>query len=476
LYWEVNPHGSQLYCSIMITATETFRWVANCSNQHKHIVCSHHMFSHDTQHMGATKATIQGFLATSQFIATHFRSIELLSRRPSNRTLILWATACYGIAELVHYCKFVVKYHRFNNMRIANHTRKQIEETVDQLLIHTPETFQRTAQYSATAHLTDKESLVDMMWVDPSNPSTDPSTQLWVGRSILFRQYKPVFFHWIRSTLYRAGTIAMRRAGYVPRIHATEIGDYTVWSRVIPDTKPIILFPGYGLGAVPYHGVLRDFGRTVHIVEIPNIGFNTATDAPGYITSDTVYRVVRAHVGDEPHDIVAHSLGSSQAAHYINHQHTHHTTPPDQTAVICDGFVCPVDSIISHLYPFVDYPMYREMMRHRETRIPWREFISFLWFATHDLDGQIFCKRFHNFYDGTLWRPDYETNIRYVFGERDMLYDVPYIKSVVSQSYVEREKYTFIPKARHGGCFFGKGGLPPPLRPPRPVNILSNGN
>ena len=409
----------------------------------------------------ATKATthifrefLGGFLTTTQFMTTNFRSIQLVRHRPSPRTIILSLVACYGVAEISHYWKFVLRYHRFNGMRIARHTRDQLAQVATQLLAHTPETFQRLAQYSAT-HVKDKESLVDVLHVDGHTPSIS-ATQLSTGRSDLFRQYKPVLFDWIRRTLYQAGTIAMHRVGYTSRIHATEIGDYTVWSRIIPDSKPIVMFPGFGLGAVPYHGVMTQFGRTVHIIELPNLGHNTPQDAPGYMTSDTIYRVVRAHVGDEPHDIVAHSLGSSQAAHYINYQHTTHTTPPDQTAVICDGWVCPVDGVINHIYPFVDYSMYREMMRHREKPFSWFEFSNILRFVAHDLDVQVFTKRFHNFYEGVLWRDDYETTIRYVFAERDMLYDVPYIKSVVSKSYIERKKYLFLPKARHGACFFGK--------------------
>jgi pimeloyl-ACP methyl ester carboxylesterase len=340
-------------------------------------------------------------------------------------------------------------------MRIANHTRDQVAQVAEQLIACTPGIFRRLARYSATIHVADKDTMLDAMNVSVTDP-LDPATHQCAGSSTLFRQYTPVLFHWIRRTLYHAGTIAMRRVGYTSRIHATEIGDYTVWSHIVPESKPIVMFPGFGLGAVPYHGVMTQFGRTVHIIELPNLGHNTPQNAPGYMTGDTIYRVVRNHVGDEPHDIVAHSLGSPQAAHYINYQHTTHTTPPDQTAVICDGFVCPVDGYISHIYPFVDYPMYREMMRHREKPFSWFEFSNFLRFASHDLNLQVFAKRFHNFYEGVLWRDDYETTIRYVFGERDMLYDVPYIQSVVSKSYVERKKYLFLPKARHGACFFGK--------------------
>ena len=249
----------------------------------------------------------------------------------------------------------------------------------------------------------------------------------------------------------------MRWAGYTHRIHATEIGDYTVWSVVVPGSKPIVLFPGFGLGAVPYHRVLQKFGRTIHIVELPNLGFATPPTAPGYLTSETLYRVVRAHVGNEPHDIVAHSLGSSPAAFYVNHQHTLQTTPENQTAVICDGFVCPVDAPLSHLYPFVDRHMYRDVTRTHVAPVPWRTFSGFLWAVVHDLDVTIFTKRVHNLYDGTLWREDYRTKIRYVFSERDLLYDVPFLRETVSRSDVDVDQnhFLFVPKTRHGGCLFG---------------------
>jgi pimeloyl-ACP methyl ester carboxylesterase len=418
----------------------------------------------------ASTYTVQGTISTVRYIVRYWKEINMISQRPSARTLLLSAAACYGLAELAHYWKFVLRYHRFNGMRVANHTREQVSQVADQWISRTPGIFQRLAWYSATKHMTDKESMVDAMCVDV-NANNHPATRMQAGSTTLFRQYRPVLFHWVRRTLYHAGTIAMRRVGYVARVHATEIGDYTVWSRTVPDTDPIVMFPGFGLGAVPYHGVVTRFGRTVHIIEIPNLGHNTPTDAPGYLTSDTVYRVVRAHVGDGPHDIVAHSLGTSAAAHYINRQHTRRTTPPGQKAAICDGVVCPVDGPLNHIYPFVDYPMYREMMCHRAKPFPRREFSGLIWLLVYDFDVQVFTKRFHNFYDGTLWRDDYETSIQYVFSERDILYDVPYIKGVVSDG-AERETYLFIPKARYGACFFGSRGMLPPATPSH-ANLFS---
>lgn len=398
-------------------------------------------------------STVHGTLTTLRYITRYWREISLISRRPSARTLFLSAVACYGFAELTYYRRFVVRYHRFNGMRIRNHTREQNSRVMEQWILRTPKIFERLARYTATSHITDKNSLLDAMCVDES--TTTPATQLCAGNSALFRQYKPMLLQWIRQALYCAGTIAMRHTGYTKRIHATEIGDYTVWTRVVPNTKPLVMFPGFGLGAVLYCNVMLHFGRTVHIIELPNLGFSMSQDAPGYMTSDTIYRVVRAHVGDEPHDIIAHSLGTSPAAHYINHQHTHHTTPPGQKAVICDGFVCPVDGPMNHIYPFVDHSMYRELICHRKKPFPWNEFTFFLVFVVRDLDVTVFTKRFHNFYDGTLWRNDYKTDIRYIFCERDLLFDVPFIKDSVSKSPTERGKYIFIPKARHGAGFFG---------------------
>lgn len=305
--------------------------------------------------------------------------------------------------------------------------------------------------------MNNRTALIDAMCAGATNSEPEPPNQLSFGRSVLYHQYKPVIWSWMRRLAYWAGTLAMWRAGYASRIHPTEIGEYTVWTRTVSGSKPIVMFPGFGLGAVPYHRVMQHFGRTVHLVELPNLGFHTSTAAPGYMTSDTIYRVVRAHVGDGPHDLMAHSLGSSPVAQYVNHQHVCGTTPINQTAVICDGFVCPVDGIRSHIYPFVNRSMYREMMQNSETSVPWTEFSIFVWLVVHDLDVTIFTKRFHHAYDGILWREDYRTDIRYVFGERDLLYDVPYIRSTVQQSEVtEQEKYLFIPKARHGACLFGK--------------------
>jgi len=372
------------------------------------------------------------------------------------RTIVMTGLVCYGVAELSNYMKFVRRYHRFNGMRIANHTRAQIACVIDRVIASTPGIFERAKRYSVTHRITDRESLIDAMHVE-SNAMETSANELRVGRSKLFRLYKPIVFNWFISGLYHMGTIAMRRAGYVRRVHATEIGDYTVWTRTVEGTKPIVMFPGFGLGAVPFYKAMKYFGRTVHIVEMPNLGYSTANDSSGYMTSETIYRVVRAHVGAAEHDIMAHSIGSSPAAHYVNYQHTDGTVPANQVAVICDGFVCPVDGITTHVYPCTERTMYNELIKNKTVPMSRFEFFMFLWFVINDLNATIFLKRFHNLHDGVLWRDEYRTSIRYVFGERDMLYDVPFIRSTVERMSVEQQtQYRFIPKASHGGCFFGK--------------------
>jgi hypothetical protein len=243
----------------------------------------------------------------------------------------------------------------------------------------------------------------------------------------------------------------MRLRGYVPRVYRTEIGAYTVWSRVVDGTKPVVVFPGFGLGAVPYARVVLEFGRTVHIVECPNLGYHTGR-SPAYITPESVYRVVRTHLAGEAHDIVAHSLGTSQAAFYVNRQYEMGTEDPGQVVVLCDSFVSPVDSIVSHLYPFTSRSMYDEVARPRGAG-QWA-FSCAVWFLVSNLDCTVYTKRFHTFYDGTFWRSDYRSRLCYVYGERDLLFDVPHIRQSVSGP--ESNQYLFLPKARHGSCLFGR--------------------
>eukprot|EP00520_Triparma_pacifica_P002591 CAMPEP_0118645442 /NCGR_PEP_ID=MMETSP0785-20121206/7508_1 /TAXON_ID=91992 /ORGANISM="Bolidomonas pacifica, Strain CCMP 1866" /LENGTH=106 /DNA_ID=CAMNT_0006537335 /DNA_START=844 /DNA_END=1162 /DNA_ORIENTATION=+ len=78
--------------------------------------------------------------------------------------------------------------------------------------------------------------------------------------------------------------------------------------------------------------------------------------------------------------------------------------------------------------------------------------------GVHNLDVTVCCKRALNFYEGTLWRDDYGVDIRYMWGERDMAYNVPYIEGLVASKSDSRRLFL---RKRQGrvrptdGCLVG---------------------
>jgi pimeloyl-ACP methyl ester carboxylesterase len=229
--------------------------------------------------------------------------------------------------------------------------------------------------------------------------------------------------------------------GFSRTWHKTDDGYYSVWSHHISGTKPILFFPGLGLGAVPYAKFAKIFGRTVHIVEVPNIGYSTPL-SNRQATLKTLYEVVSKHVEDGT-DVFAHSFGSVMTAMYLNA--IHDKPHPQQNVVICDGFVNPCDIITTHIYPFVgltDYSVIRKKPRR------WYEFFLFVYFGIYNIEFQAWAKRFHNVYANTLWRCYPNTNINYVFSKHDILYDTEFI--------AENSDCVLLPKGGHGYSVFGR--------------------
>jgi hypothetical protein len=354
----------------------------------------------------------------------------------------------YGIAEYRHYRRYYTLWRRFEYLCVSRPNALQIEAVADAILSQSTDVFRRAALFSATRHIVDRPTLVASL--TPGQPLTS-SARWQIGGASLHRLYLPVAVSWVRTMLRTAMVWRMRAAGFARAEYPTEIGAYSIWSRTVHGTKPILFFPGFGLGAAPYAPALVEFGRTVYMVELPNLG-GSAERAPGYLTPDSLYRVVRLHTRGLQHDVIAHSLGTSAAAAYVNQQHMRATADTAQVVIMCDGFVSPVDTMVSHLFPFLDTSAYEEIATSRCARVSPTEFATVVWMLVHNLDCSAYTKRFHTVHDCTLWRPDYACAVYYVYGERDLLYDVPHIQ----RSLTDRSHYLFIPRAGHGACFFGR--------------------
>ena len=283
-----------------------------------------------------------------------------------------------------------------------------------------------------------------------SSNAPEPAHVWCIGRSRLQWAYRPMLMEGSLWCIRAIGELRMYQTGFKRTDHPTIDGTYCVWTKRVDGTRPLLVFPGLGLGAIPYASIAASFGRTVHVVEVPNFGpASSRSDTHG--TSHTLYTVVAAHVPDHTLDILAHSFGTAVATTYLNVvQLLSADALPVQQAVFCDGFTHSTDFVRSMLYPFVDSS---DRGQHVGLHVSLLEYRIFLRFAMQKYEFATFAKRSHTLYDGTLWRAYPTVRMLHVYGTHDMLYDVPYIRSRSSDT--EMEQFLFVEQGKHGACLFG---------------------
>ncbi len=352
------------------------------------------------------------------------------------------SVSVFGLAELYHFWKLARRYNHFNNLRQPNITQEQIHEMTDALLEKNPNLFERAAKFEHTSHITNKNEFYEST---QTHEDLRPSNKLQVGCSTLFWRYHPFAFELVMKVVRQLGNGCMRYfMGFTREWHSTEDGWYSVWTHEVPGTKPIVFFPGFGLGAIPYAKYAKKFKRTVHMIEVPNMGYATPM-SDGHATSKTIYDIVSKY-GIAP-DVFAHSMGASHAAIWLNATTVRNgDLLPEHNVVICDGWVNATDFLRSHMYPFVDYCDYPRLDNKQMSII---EFCIFLWSSLHSLELTTWLKRYHNVYDSCLWREYPKANIIYIYAENDILYDSKYIEDNCDRSIC-------IGSGGHGSVIFGK--------------------
>jgi len=348
--------------------------------------------------------------------------------------------------EYAHYTKLVRRYNYFNELRVEQTCDEDEQRKMVKAVIRkNPDLFTRASKMQHTSHIVDEESLCESLTVQSE---LKPSNELCVGCSEIYWRYHPHRLESFMICVRKLGELYMYFAGFNRTWYLTDDGYYSVYKYEINNgERPIIFFPGFGLGAIPYAKIAKRLNRTIYMIEVPNMGYATPL-SERHATSNTIYEVVSNCLEKEKEnefDVIGHSFGSAQTANLINSLFLKNELARVKSAVICDGFVNPMDAMTNNLYPFVDYCDYSAMTK--KARNQW-EFYAFLYFATHNIEFGSWAKRFHNFYDEGLWREYHGVNIHYIYGEKDFLYDTEYI--------CKNSKGLLIKKASHGACLFGK--------------------
>jgi hypothetical protein len=276
-----------------------------------------------------------------------------------------------------------------------------------------------------------------------------PAHQMTLFTGSLYWQYIPLPVWYIMHGVRGMGELYMYGRGFMRQWHPTTDGYYAVWSKYIPNTLPVVILPGLGLGAVPYVEIATRLGRTVHIVEIPNFGCATPL-SDRQCTAPTLYAVITSYVMNP--DILAHSMGTFWATMFLNEQHARglvcESSP--QYVVLCDGFTHAVDLPRSVLTGFIDWSdCLTSSVCHggvQQTLVN----ILVTWLV-HNVEAQAFFKRFYMPHTGILWREHYpNTRLLHLYGSDDMLMDARYI----SENHVDGSTVVVHDGATHGDILF----------------------
>lgn len=243
-----------------------------------------------------------------------------------------------------------------------------------------------------------------------------PGLQLW--RQTVW--YRWLVFKLLYRFLRTLGSVYLFLSGYRRSSYATTDGTYVIWSRYVPGSRPVVVFPGMGLGASPYIRVIRAIygnDRTVHMVEVPNLG-GVAWTSPTGGTLDHLCKIVRPYVVDA--DIFAHCIGTLHCACVINE-----SDGCKRTVTLIDPLCLPVPNLldfISIVYLSIDRHYSRWKLLH--PRATWIEWVAFHVLISRSLE--VASTFHHGLSDLTrmiLKHPDTYLNTRFhvVAGDDDHL-------------------------------------------------------
>lgn len=345
----------------------------------------------------------------------------------------------YFVSEMVHYYKLLRRFEHFNKLR-NTHNLDEIEELSKVIDIN------QNGRGDMVNDLT-KYNQTDMQCIIKEETECDI---LKCGSSRIYWRYHTFLMELSFISLRKFGEFYLRWIGYTKKQYLTDDGYYNIWSRFVDNTKPILFFPGLGLGGIPYGKALCYFERTTHIIEVPNLGYATPY-SDRQMTSKTLYDVLQ-NLTDKPVDIVAHSIGTLQCANYINESVRRNDTSNKQI-VLMDCFSTKYDILNNHLLPFMGYKNYNQFIsiKNTQTRPGYILYCAMLYFVLHQIDCQAFCKRNHSYCSGIFWREYKNINFKYVFAGNEIMMDTRYI---ITQ--MKKEDYHFIEHGQHGSCIFGK--------------------
>jgi hypothetical protein len=364
----------------------------------------------------------------------------------------------YMICEFGNYCRKSARHTYFSQMGITHEKRvnctlkpPQIAELRHSLPVDWYQRYVDVLESRGDIVPKIKDAFDDLhvMYAKYKSNNSDPHDIITLGSGGMFWHYRPIAMELTIYCIRAVGEVyAQLCCGYSKRYHSTCDGVYGIWSFEVPGTKPIIFFPGYGMGAIPYAAYAKKFGRSVYIIEVPNLGYINSPLSDRHYTGKSIMETVHSAIGLQHHDVIAHSLGTCQATFYINAQiDTEHISVENQKVIMMDGFTTVHDMHSNHTLSVIN----RHDMNRLKIKLNRIEMCIFAFWA-HDLELQSWGKRCYMVYNGTLCRADYKgIQFKHVLAGNEIFFDAKYIASKLDPNQL-----IFIKNGYHGSCIFGE--------------------
>jgi hypothetical protein len=351
----------------------------------------------------------------------------------------------YSVLEFTNLQRQIHTYNYFNELYVEPIVSEMDKKNcIDALISKDSEIFERSKLYTITNQIMDIGKLYNA--VTCIKGENTPSDIMQVGTSRLHWSYTPVIIDICMKQLRILGEYYMYWNGYSRKTYITKDGYYSVFTykNNTNKSKPLIFFPGIGFGAIPYAHVAKLFRRTIHIVEVPNLCYATP-NTNSHATGTTLSEVVKSCVDEQEHDVICHSFGSFHTSIYLN---TSYKLNKIKNVVICEGFTNPIDVVYNHILPFISCKHFGHIPIISKSFLKYMIFTKVL---VNNIYIHSYCKRYIDICTNVNWRDYGDIKIKYVYSENDELLNSKYITSKMNP-----EDYYFIPKGRHGACFFGK--------------------
>ncbi len=395
--------------------------------------------------------------------------------------LIIAIILIYIILEFINYNKYKKKVKYFNNnfplsdfitssdeLKKNNEFQKYLKKNILQLNTNrSREIFKLFYNINNDNELTDEKILEFIK----QSPSTNFSNNKILNYKI-DSMYKPLFLYWIMCIFFFIGKIIFFINGFKLEQYDICEENYNIWIYNVPNTKPIIFFPGLGIGALQYLYMAKNLNRTIYMIEVPNINCIT-TITSNYMTQQTLKKIVLENILYKYHKtinnkidytLMGHSFGTIIAS--VFHNSLIHESKSCMVELYFPSNFILIDpvSIVENymeniILPFIKITDYFKFSKLNRPKINIFLWTIIMYYAIKDINFQIYCKRYYIPHQGTLWKHHDNIKYLYILGSNDFLINNKINVELLKKNKTENCKIHLVENGNHLDCILGNNHI-----------------